>query len=94
MAQVAQPRLELSTGWQRFGACQTEDGDVFFPPATFETKAERELREAKAKRVCGRCPVRLECLEWSIAIAEPHGVWGGLSESERRKVIAARAQAS
>ena len=94
MAQVAQPRLELSTSWQRFGACQTVDSEVFFPPSTFESKAERETREAKAKTVCSGCAVRVECLEWSIAIQEPHGVWGGLSESERRKVIAARAEAS
>lgn len=94
MAQVAQPRLDLSTSWQRLGACRTTDSDVFFPPPTFEPKEARREREAKAKAICSGCPVRVECLEWSIAIQEPHGVWGGLSETERRRVISARARAS
>lgn len=70
------------------------DGEVFFPPSTFEPKQQREERESAAKAICEGCQVRVECLEWSIATQEPHGVWGGLSESERRRMIAARAQAS
>ena len=93
MAQVAQPKLELSTNWQDRGACRDTDSDAFFPPSTFESKSAREEREAVAKSVCGTCDVRGECLEWSIAIQEPHGVWGGLAESERRTLIAARATA-
>lgn len=94
MAQVAQPRLDLSTSWQRHGACRSVDSDIFFPPPTFEPKDERQEREAKAKAICNGCPVRVECLEWSLAIQEPHGVWGGLNEAERRRAITSRARAS
>lgn len=94
MAQVGQPRLEFSTAWQHRGACRSVDTEVFFPPTSYEPKAEREAREAAAKAICSDCQVRVECLEWSLAIQEPHGVWGGLSESERRRLIASRAQAS
>jgi WhiB family redox-sensing transcriptional regulator len=94
MTQVAQPRLELTTDWQRLGACQSVDSDVFFPPATFENKEARQLRESRAKAICHGCEVRVECLEWAVAIQEPHGVWGGLNESERRRMITSRAKAS
>ena len=94
MAQVGQPRLELSRAWQHLGACRSMDTEVFFPPVAFEPKAEREAREAAAKAICADCEVRVECLEWSLEIEEPHGVWGGLSESERRRLMASRARAS
>lgn len=94
MAQVAQPRTDLSRAWQDRGACLDVDSDDFFPPALPETGPQRELREARAKLVCAGCDVRRECLEWSLAIQEPHGVWGGMGEVERRKILASRLRAS
>ena len=45
------------------------------------------MRERQAKAICARCPVRMECLEYAIRIREPHGIWGGLNELERRILI-------
>jgi WhiB family redox-sensing transcriptional regulator len=48
------------------------------------------MRERQAKAICARCPVRIECLEYAIRIREPHGIWGGLNELERRILIRER----
>ena len=87
MAAVAQLETTLSTEWQHRGLCRATDSDIFFPPAHFEHKPEREIREAKAKAVCAGCPVRLECLTWALSVREPHGVWGGASEGERKQML-------
>lgn len=84
----------LATEWQTQGLCRVEDAAVFFPPAHFEHKVEREAREARAKAICQRCPVRPECLEWALAIREPYGVWGGYTEAERKQVLHGKRRAS
>ncbi|MGH3664945.1 MAG: WhiB family transcriptional regulator [Egibacteraceae bacterium] len=94
MAPLAQLETAGSTQWQQHGLCRATDSAVFFPPAHFEHKPERESREAKAKAICARCPVRAPCLEWALAIREPHGVWGGYSESERRQILLGKLVAS
>lgn len=70
--------------WQVKAACRGPQAAVFFPPTTFERKDEKEEREARAKAICGTCPVRKPCLEYAIRIREPHGIWGGLNELERK----------
>jgi len=60
---------------------------MFFPPTYPERKEERDAREAKAKAICAECPVRAECLDYALDIREPHGIWGGLTEAERRLLI-------
>ena len=60
---------------------------MFFPPNRPELKDERLIRERKAKAICAVCPVRVECLNYAIRIREPHGVWGGLNEIERRAML-------
>jgi WhiB family redox-sensing transcriptional regulator len=74
-------------GWQWRAACRGEDSGLFFPPGEFEPKEERVVRERKAKAICATCPVRIECLEYAIRIREPHGIWGGLNELERRVMV-------
>ena len=49
-----------------------------------ERKHERLARERRAKAVCASCPVRVECLEHAIAVDERYGIWGGLTQDERR----------
>ncbi|MBV8297711.1 MAG: WhiB family transcriptional regulator, partial [Acidimicrobiia bacterium] len=61
---------------------------VFFPPAYVERKDQKEEREARAKAICATCPVRRPCLDYAIGIREPHGIWGGLNEVERRQLLA------
>jgi WhiB family redox-sensing transcriptional regulator len=45
-----------------------------------------------ARRVCADCPVKTECLEYALANRIDHGVWGGTSERERRRILKARAR--
>src|SRR5262245_5096452 len=76
-------------GWQWRSACRGEDTGLFFPPSRPEMKDERLTRERRAKAICAVCPVQVECLEYAIRTREPHGVWGGLSEMERRSMLRA-----
>ena len=73
--------------WQQNAACRGPLGAVFFPPPTTERKREKLAREAKAKDICLSCPVLGACRDYAIDIREPHGVWGGLSEQERRALL-------
>ena len=78
--------------WQFRGACRGEDTALFFAPTYFEKREEKNGREAKAKALCARCPVRVDCLEYALRIREPHGVWGGKNEQERRALLRERAR--
>ena len=68
--------------WQRLANCLGLDPDVFFP--------ERGASTREAKEVCRGCVVRAACLDFAVANGERFGIWGGLSERERRKVRRAR----
>lgn len=76
--------LDPST-WMDDAACARVDPDLFFP--------ERGERTDLAKAVCFGCPVREECLEYALANNEKHGVWGGLSERQRRTLRSKRGHA-
>ncbi len=77
---------EVLTGHGRPGdfrhraACRSVDPEVFFPVAEAGPELAREV--GIAKRVCAGCPVRSECLTWALA-HQPHGIAGGLTETER-----------
>jgi WhiB family redox-sensing transcriptional regulator len=77
-------------GWQSDAACRGEDSSLFFAPSYFERREEKDAREALAKRICARCPVREPCLEYALRTRDPHGVWGGLNEVERRRLLQSR----
>lgn len=79
----------LDETWQRRAACRGPYSELFFPPAHGERREERELRERRAKAICASCAVRRDCLDYALSIREPHGVWGGLNEAERRALVAA-----
>jgi len=64
--------------WRESGACRTADTAVFFPVTDDEA--------GPAKVICSTCPVREECLTFALANREEQGVWGGLTETERRRV--------
>jgi WhiB family redox-sensing transcriptional regulator len=83
-------REDGTPAWQFRGACRGEDPALFFAPSHIEHKHERDQREGKAKAICHRCPVRVDCLDYAIATREGHGVWGGLNELERRALIRER----
>ena len=77
--------------WQAKASCRGPQSAVFFPPSYSERKDERLGRERAAKAICKMCPVRKPCLEYAIRIREPHGIWGGLNELERKQMIERRA---
>lgn len=68
--------------WRNRGACNGLDPAVFFPDS--EENAE------EAKSICSECVVRLSCLEHALVVRERDGVWGGLTEKERRRMIRQR----
>jgi WhiB family redox-sensing transcriptional regulator len=76
---------QLKDSWQLKAACRGPQAEIFFPPAHAERKEEKLQREDRAKAICKTCAVRNECLEYAVRIREPHGIWGGLNEMERRQ---------
>lgn len=77
--------------WVELARCVGEDPELFFPmgaPRLVSAQTER------AKAVCHGCPVRSDCLEWSLVTAQDAGVWGGLDEDERRQIRRRRRRAA
>lgn len=70
--------IEAPPKWQERGLCSQTDPEAFFPEKGGSTR--------EAKRVCSRCEVKAECLDYALGHDERFGIWGGLSERERRKL--------
>ena len=77
------PTTWNSEEWRDLGSCRTLDTALFFP---IGQTGEAEVKIARAKKVCGACPVRQACLEFAITTNQEYGVWGGCSEDERRVI--------
>ncbi len=71
-------RADGELGWQTDALCAQTDPEAFFPEKGGSTR--------DAKKVCGSCHVRAQCLEYALANDERFGIWGGLSERERRRL--------
>lgn len=69
--------ITLNT-WKLRGACRGYDQDAWFPERGASTRA--------AKSICRQCDVQEECLEYAVNMGEKFGIWGGLSERERRAI--------
>ncbi len=76
--QVVQDEDDDALAWQGDALCAQTDPEAFFPEKGGSTR--------EAKRICSRCEVRAECLEYALGQDERFGIWGGLSERERRKL--------
>nr|WP_264000490.1 WhiB family transcriptional regulator [Mycolicibacillus trivialis] len=72
------PSTATREEWQDQALCAQTDPEAFFPEKGGSTR--------EAKKICQRCPVRGECLEYALAHDERFGIWGGLSERERRRL--------
>ena len=70
--------------WRDRAACLDEDPELFFPVGN-TGPAIAQIEEAK--KVCNRCTVREQCLQWALEAGQDHGVWGGMTEEERRAWI-------
>jgi WhiB family redox-sensing transcriptional regulator len=76
---IAQDSIaEEQLGWQERALCAQTDPEAFFPEKGGSTR--------EAKKVCRSCEVRAECLEYALEHDERFGIWGGLSERERRRI--------
>lgn len=69
---------DTTLAWQTDALCAQTDPEAFFPEKGGSTR--------DAKRICGSCDVRDRCLEYALHNDERFGIWGGLSERERRKL--------
>ena len=69
--------------WRHRAACLTEDPELFFP---IGNSGPALAQVEQAKRVCNRCEVSDSCLKWALDTGQDAGVWGGLSEEERRSL--------
>jgi WhiB family redox-sensing transcriptional regulator len=76
--------------WRHIAACRDEDPELFFP---IGNTGPALLQIEEAKSVCRRCPVREECLQFALETGPDAGVWGGLSEDERRALKRRNARA-
>lgn len=65
--------------WEASARCNEYDPEIFFDP--------RVRFERKAKTICGRCPVRADCLSYALQSRVEFGVWGGLNGKERRTLL-------
>jgi hypothetical protein len=72
--------VEAAQTWMRSAACACVDPEIFFPATSRQSATE-------AKQICSGCPVKAECLEYSLVNEEEFGVWGGLTEKERRQIL-------
>jgi WhiB family transcriptional regulator, redox-sensing transcriptional regulator len=78
------------TEWRERAGCREHPPILFFGADDSEPQAERRIREDEAKQVCARCLVRLECLDYALSTREAYGIWGGLTEVERRAQLRKR----
>lgn len=72
--------------WRHKAVCRDEDPELFFPVGN---SGPALAQIADAKLVCNRCPVTTECLSWALNTGQDSGVWGGMSEDERRALSVA-----
>ncbi len=64
--------------WQNQALCRDMDTNMFFP--------DRGSSGKKALKVCKKCPVQFECLEWALETEQRHGIWGGKTATERKNI--------
>jgi WhiB family redox-sensing transcriptional regulator len=73
---------EADSEWMAGGNCRNYAPETFFPSDGVGVEI--------AKRICAECPVKDLCLEYALANRIDHGVWGGTSERQRRRILKAR----
>jgi WhiB family redox-sensing transcriptional regulator len=73
---LTNPRTDVA--WREEAACRDEDTDIFFPLTDEDA--------GPALEICASCPVREECLEFALITRQDDGVWGGLTETQRRRL--------
>lgn len=82
MDELPIPEYDAEHTWMLSGLCREREPSFFFPSDGVGVE--------RARRVCATCPVVDECLEYALAHRIEHGVWGGASERERRRILRSR----
>jgi WhiB family redox-sensing transcriptional regulator len=72
---------DLDPRWQQTAACRGMDVNLFFPPRGTSYRTIHKI-----KQICNDCPIRIKCLDYALHHREKLGIWGGLSERERRQL--------
>jgi len=85
VSRLPKPVVE-NWNWQQEGSCRDLPSEMFFHPDG-ERGPRRRNRENVAKAVCGTCPVLDACRKHALAVQEPYGIWGGLSEDDRVAIL-------
>lgn len=78
--------MRLTDEWRDYALCSEVDIELFYPEKGGSTR--------EAKSICARCEVRPECLQFALDTDDRHGIYGGLSELERRPIRRARRRGS
>jgi WhiB family transcriptional regulator, redox-sensing transcriptional regulator len=91
MATYERPWLRTPMTWTEQAACRSVDPELFFPLTSY---GPGKYQIEQAREVCSGCAIRAVCLDWSVTNAVVHGVWGGLSEDERRLLVHQRQRTS
>lgn len=76
------PEYDAEHTWMLSGVCRDRDPSFFFPSDGIGVEI--------ARKVCATCPVQTDCLEYALSYRIEHGVWGGVSERQRRRILASR----
>ncbi len=77
VATSAAGAVDWEQDWRAQGSCSGTDPNLWFSPGAIEHR--------EAKKICRGCPVQLECLSYAMDAPVDHGVWGGMTERERRR---------
>ena len=77
---------DLGDDWKQAAACREADTATFFPASDDEA--------GPAKAICAECPVQQACLDFALTTRQDDGVWGGLTETERRRLRRRRQEAA
>lgn len=75
--------LDNRAAWWTRAACASADPELFFP-ISYSGPALRQVAQAKA--ICARCPIQRDCLRYALDAGSIQGVWGGMTEEERRRL--------
>jgi WhiB family redox-sensing transcriptional regulator len=76
--------LTHNPAWAASAACREADASMFFAPEG-EREAARQRRQTQAQAICQDCPVLALCRDYALATDEPYGIWGGMTELDRRR---------
>jgi WhiB family redox-sensing transcriptional regulator len=80
---AARPASDHRPDWRDDAACRDADPDLFFPDGGIGSTRDQVKT---AKLICRGCPVSTTCLSWALSSSQEHGIWGGLTEDERRRL--------